>query len=260
MEYKGQDVRKSREISLSKSAQKSDLVLDKDIFSVLFDKDIRRVYIYKKADRLVKALHMIRPGFSYSVAIRDKIDAIAVGIIDAAVLPPQSSRDTLARHLLALSSILDAACESGTLSPMNAGILMREAHALLGEVCEYEEPGIALSRVPTIADLDRATMRRPAKGLRKNAEFRDGQPFAQKRTHKGHIKDEINIRSSMILSILKDKNQAYIKDISTLMRDVSEKTIQRDLQALVRSGHVIAQGKKRWTTYALKAPETQEIT
>src|SRR3989344_2248168 len=187
MEYKGQDVRKSREISLSKSAQKSDLVLDKDIFSVLFDKDIRRVYIYKKADRLVKALHMIRPGFSYSVAIRDKIDAIAVGIIDAAVLPPQSSRDTLARHLLALSSILDAACESGTLSPMNAGILMREAHALLGEVCEYEEPGIALSRVPTIADLDRATMRRPAKGLRKNAEFRDGQPFAQKSTHKGHI-------------------------------------------------------------------------
>ena len=36
-----------------------------------------------------------------------------------------------------------------------------------------------------------------------------------------------------------------------MVRDVSEKTIQRELQALVEAGKVTRTGERRWTTYSL---------
>jgi hypothetical protein len=36
-----------------------------------------------------------------------------------------------------------------------------------------------------------------------------------------------------------------------MIRDVSEKTIQRELQALIDSGEVVKRGERRWTQYAL---------
>ena len=64
---------------------------------------------------------------------------------------------------------------------------------------------------------------------------------------KGHIKD----RREALLDILKNKQKASIKDISTLIRDVSEKTIQRELTALIDEGVVLKQGERRWSTYSL---------
>src|SRR3989344_879961 len=256
MENKGLYLDKRQDMSLGKSTAIHDFVLDRDIFSVIFDKDIRRVYIYKKVERLAKVLHMIRPAFLYSTAIRNKIDEIAVSMIETASLPPTISRHSLSRGLLALSSILGAAREGGALSQMNAGIIIREIHALLQEICEYEEPNVTLMRTPTLANLGKTVSMRPSsRNATKATNLHDDSASFTKRTHKGHIKDEIEARSSTIISILKNKNPAYIKDISMLMRDVSEKTIQRDLRTLVESGKVVAQGEKRWTTYMLHAKE-----
>jgi hypothetical protein len=45
---------------------------------------------------------------------------------------------------------------------------------------------------------------------------------------------------------------ASIKDIWSQMKDVSEKTVQRDLLGLMREKKVIMLGKKRWAKYYLK--------
>ncbi len=58
-------------------------------------------------------------------------------------------------------------------------------------------------------------------------------------------------RQQAIISILRTKGPSYIKDISMVIRDVSEKTIQRELQALVMSGAIQRQGDRRWTQYFL---------
>ena len=58
-------------------------------------------------------------------------------------------------------------------------------------------------------------------------------------------------RRDAVLSVLRSKGPLYIKDISTVIRDVSEKTIQRELQALVAEGVVARTGERRWTSYAL---------
>ncbi len=91
-------------------------VLDKDIFSNIFDKDIRRVYFYKKAERLAKALHLIAPAFASSPALRERLDQVALAVVEAATLVPARARPILSRELLTLSSMLGMAEAGGLLS------------------------------------------------------------------------------------------------------------------------------------------------
>ncbi len=60
-----------------------------------------------------------------------------------------------------------------------------------------------------------------------------------------------NNRRSRILGILKDKGDATIKDISTLITDCSEKTIQRELLGLIKDGIITREGERRWSKYKL---------
>lgn len=58
-------------------------------------------------------------------------------------------------------------------------------------------------------------------------------------------------RSETILAILKKKNNLTVKDIAHVISDCSEKTIQRELLALV-SKHVLKKvGERRWSRYSL---------
>lgn len=228
-------------------------VLDKGIFSNVFDKDIKRVYIYKKAERLAKAIHLIAPAFKNSQALREKLDLIAIGLVDAAVLPPMLARAALSRELLALSSVLSIARSGGLLSPMNADLIGRESHQLLQEVATYEEPLLALEDAPTLASLAKSSATPKLVSERIAAPRPMPTDKGQARQDKGHVSDTAprTSRRQAIVDVLKEKGPSYIKDISVVIRDVSEKTIQRELQSLVTEGRVERSGERRWTTYAL---------
>lgn len=238
-----------------KDARIDDFVLEKNIFSNIFEKDIRRVFIYKKAERLAKAIHLVTPAFADSVSLRNRMDTIAVGLVDAAIGAPAASRAAFSRELLALSSVLSIARAGGLLSAMNAELIAREGHLLLQEVAAYEEPRLFLDDAPTLADLVKRSGKREAlpSPARRPASAAPAAPA------KGHIKDTTRVsdtnikdRRDTIVSVISRKGgNASIKDISTLIRDISEKTIQRELQALVESGVVLKQGERRWSTYSL---------
>lgn len=263
MEHKGQN----KEVSVARNqenrAHLDAFVLEKGIFSNIFEKDIRRVYIYKKAERLAKAIHLVGPAFRNSLALRDRMDRVAIGLVDAAILPPTSARDAMSRELLALSSVLSIARTGGLLSVMNADLIAREAQQLLQEIATYEEPRLFLDDAPTLAELARQA--NVERSISSNARFVEAAPTRPKLqvqkvpNHKGQsightaesIKDKNADRRQAILSILESKGPSYIKDISTLIRDVSEKTIQRELQSLIDSGEVTKSGERRWTTYTL---------
>ena len=239
-------------------------VLEKTIFSNVFEKDIKRVYIYKKAERLAKAIYLIAPGWRESPSLHDRVSRVSVALVDAAILPPAASKDALSRELLALSSVLSIARSGGMLSPMNADLIGREAHLLLEEVAGYEEPRAYLPESVSLAELAREAA--PAYAAPREIGQRRTAPeqAAPKGHSKGHIKDKPqgeavtrepkkDDRREAILSVLRAKGPSYIKDISTVIRDVSEKTIQRELQTLVSDGIISRSGERRWTTYELSA-------
>lgn len=246
-----------------KDVQSGDFVLEKTIFNNIFEKDIRRVFIYKKSERLAKAIHLIAPAFAESVSLKNRIDSIAIGLVDAAILPSGTARLTLSRELLALSSMLSIARAGGLLSSMNSELITREAHILLQEIAAYEEPRLFLDNVPTLSEIAKKTLAREsvqktnsvaAKNIVRSGSVRDGSVIGDK----GHLKDikdvsdiRIKDRREAVLSVIKNKGKASIKDISTLIRGVSEKTIQRELIVLIAEGMVKREGERRWSIYSL---------
>ncbi|MCA9366403.1 hypothetical protein KC722_02375, partial [Candidatus Kaiserbacteria bacterium] len=58
-------------------------------------------------------------------------------------------------------------------------------------------------------------------------------------------------RRERINTVLEAKGQANIKDIAAIITDCSEKTIQRELNAMIEDNVVKRHGERRWSTYSL---------
>lgn len=273
MSDKGQNKETRTLTHQNQGADFSNFVLEKSIFSNVFEKDIKRVYIYKKAERLAKAVQLVAPAFRQTPALGERMSRIAVALVDAAVLSPSEAKDALARELLSLSSILSIARTAGQLSPMNADLIGREAHILLEEIAAYEEPRLSMPESATLAELAREAVAHRAAAVTRSAPMArtaEQEPSSQMgspeaRRIQGHgasvVKDrpqsseKTDSRREAIIAVLRTKGPSHIKDISTVVRDVSEKTIQRELQALVVEGVVSRTGERRWTTYELAGQE-----
>ncbi len=251
----------------NKNTNNQDFVLEKSIFKNVFEKDIRRIFIYKKAERLAKALHLVSPAFSDSPSLRDRFDASAIALVEAAVNAPSAAKTALSRELLMLSSMLAIARTSGMLSRMNSDLIAHEVQNLLQEIAGYEEPHLFFDDSPSLAQIAKDVQKNNAKNASGSGSKNPALNSIEKSEsdaskYKGQAKNikvkndvpiSIKDRQESILSAIGNKGDASIKDISTLIRGVSEKTIQRELIALISSGKVVKRGERRWTTYSLVA-------
>ncbi len=59
-------------------------------------------------------------------------------------------------------------------------------------------------------------------------------------------------RRKIILALIKQKPSLTVKDIAKSIPGVSEKTIQRELLAMVAESILVKRGERRWSTYSLK--------
>jgi hypothetical protein len=64
-------------------------------------------------------------------------------------------------------------------------------------------------------------------------------------------KSEQKNRRAQILSILQHKDSVNVKDISALITECSEKTLQRELSVLHKQNVLKKEGERRWSRYSL---------
>lgn len=62
---------------------------------------------------------------------------------------------------------------------------------------------------------------------------------------------ERNKRREDILNIIRQKNNVSVKDISSIIKDTSEKTIQRELVSMVEENVLLKEGERRWSRYMI---------
>lgn len=65
------------------------------------------------------------------------------------------------------------------------------------------------------------------------------------------VYSQMTDRAERIKTVLEAKPQATIKDIAEIITDVSEKTIQRELNSLIEKGQVRREGERRWSKYSV---------
>ena len=257
----------------------------------IFQNDTQTAFIFKKTERLVSAIYLITGFLSDNEPIRWKLRDTSTRLLSYSInLSNQGHRnraDAMNNFTAAsfeIISLLEAANISGIFSPMNCEIIKFEIERIV-ELVELKERGLnskfLLSKnffemsgdySDSRSKLAQADNILNEKDIRKTAEQNSGKEIAlEANSLKGHLpikdnnKEEKNSMSFIKGHTIKDKNKRYeviinllkktkeisVKDVSSIVSDCSEKTIQRELLSLVDKGVLKKEGERRWSKYSL---------
>jgi hypothetical protein len=80
---------------------------------------------------------------------------------------------------------------------------------------------------------------------------RNSASFKTKSFSGGQHDQQNNIRRIAILEVLKKEQNIGVNEMKSVIKDCSEKTIQRELLAMVKLGVLKKEGERRWSRYSL---------
>ena len=248
--------------------------------SVLDVKSLNSKHIYefvnKKTEKLVTALYMVTDCMDTDDALKSKLRQLGVELLsDMYKLSSLSPMDkhvhisSSLSHVDEILSFVEIAYTIGFISDMNTHILKKEFTLLIGELESHQtkdkhftftldeqmfsvpvleensrEENYNLNHQNSIKDKRTNFNNMSFTNTKLNSSFNN---TSQIKNHVSSVSDKKE-RTEKILSLLKDKDVS-IKDISSSFTDCSEKTIQRELNALVSKGQIKKTGSKRWSRY-----------
>lgn len=210
-------------------------------------------YIFKKTERIVSVvfyiLHSVQTNSKTTPHIED-VQHTARAVHDA-ILQSLETRSyaaediirSVAHTLVSLESKLNVAQVAGVVSPDVVTVIHNEIDSVLRGLNKY------LS-----SEAEPLTFDTPEQSSTGHTQQRTNTQ--QKRTVSEQTAASTGAapqvdRRERIKTILEAKGEATIKDISEIVTDVSEKTIQRELNAMIEDSTVKRQGERRWSRYSL---------
>lgn len=245
----------------------------------VFIRDNDLEFIFKKTEKIATAVYLITNFLSPEEPLKWDIRQIATKLLRFALSFSQGSlynkeKRTLDLNgsILELSSLFDLAYRSGFVSVMNYQILNGEIIKLAGLLSDYNKDKLSSNR-PLFTDESFAVSRTElSTGAAQSVA--DNNPYSSfvvstkkshstnnivKDNHKGQtqrpnvLNAHVNSkRRETIISEVKRLTEVSVKDISAVVQDCSEKTLQRELLAMVDEGILSKTGERRWSKYSLK--------
>lgn len=242
------------------------------------DKDIIS-YIIKKSARLAAVATTLRDRDKGRHSILKEIERSSVRLVQYATRSTYQHERVLFRtELTLLSSLFDAGVRAACIASTNAAIICDELTSL-GEMLaggEWERGHMHVRydqlyvEKPSIDDAADEEWRRGdgQKGQGKDSSgdttgaYRTSgdkvgrAPMTlEKRSSGLHYRDRLKHvqkdRRATILSLLQHQERISVRDVASVIKDCSEKTLQRELLGLVAQGVLIKEGERRWSMYRL---------
>jgi len=231
------------------------------------------VFVYKKTEKLATALYMITNLFGESEpmkwVLRKKVGELlsfTLGYKDISSSQHFDFVHSVRTKVLEIVSFLEVCFRSGLVSSMNFSILKNEFALLVstlekmsrdqgGDAVHTTLPKTFFDMAPYTTEIrsEGTMMQSPSMstvsyGTRTEA-VENGTKDIKNNSEKDVFKK--TNRQNIILGLLKKKKDLTIKDIAEVIRDCSEKTIQRELLALIALGVLKKVGERRWSKYSL---------
>lgn len=255
----------------------------------IFQNDSDFYTVHKKAEKIAIATYMITNFFASEEPLKWSFrKAVGELLKDTIALSSASLslKDILVRSIVAklieIISLYEVAYKAGFIGEMNFTIIKSELNKMLELLDKRESSQISNKSISFDEaffkverpqdDTDRATGQESA-GIKMStypqATHSSYRPSFQgienkreeikntARTTASFIKDN-NIlkdikdkRQNIIIALVKKHRTLTIKGFTSVITDCSEKTIQRELLALVAKGVLKKEGERRWSTYSL---------
>lgn len=249
---------------------------NKDIVS-FFDSEPAFVMAYKKTEKLASAVYMITNLFPESEPMRNilrlKISELLSHMLLFKTVGEGGKKDfvtNIKTRVLEVSSFLEVSYRGGLISQMNFSILNTEFHNLISilESTQSTQNIVIQNSVKNIFEETSlgtssavSGTQNPTNFLERKTQFQNIQtPVSVAPT--GFIKDrQVSVspndsfrkteRQETIIQMIKKRKEVMIKDITEVIKDCSEKTIQRELNSLIQSGVLKRAGVRRWSRYSM---------
>ena len=234
------DTKKDTNKDISK---KTDLNLQSK-FSI-FLKNEHHSFAVLKAEKLASALYMVTGFVSENDPLRTQLRTCAIDLVSCVADTKRgggTNQEHFGSRCLEIGSMLSLAERAGLISPMNAQVLCDE-YALLGSFVHDNYGQVFNGELDVSAELPAAkpSAQRP-QGQTQSVNKRT----VSKKTPNYKRHDN---RRQIILSLFDIKDKINVKDASAAIQGCSEKTIQRELTAMVDEGVLFKEGERRWSVY-----------
>lgn len=233
-----------------------------------FQKDETFVFLYKKTEKLTTAMYMITNLFSDSEpmkwTLRKKMSDLMSFTLGYKDLPQSHYYDfthNIKTKILEIVSLLEVSSRSGLVSPMNFSILKQEFSKLISTLDraesthnEYANKSVLTDtffNVSGSSDGSNKEVLNSNTSVEEKAQISQGHSIKDTKSVSDNPVVKRNYRQNVIVDLLKKKKEIDIKDITQVIRDCSEKTIQRELISLINSGVLKKTGERRWSKYSL---------
>lgn len=244
---------------------------------------------YTKTNKLITALYLVTDIIPPGEPLRTKLRALGADIlsdIGSATLPPRRIGERVSVHVDGVVSFLDIAGAVNMVSPMNLNILKKEFFELRAAVAELMAGYGTISSATNLEEFFREDGKKEgdikkSANLMNNKHIGHGAP-TRLGVQKGGtllkaLSDTTSVMSDTverndvsrkqrrdeIIAIIKVYGETYptlggatITDIRMkaegVLASCGEKTIQRELVAMVSDGVLKKAGLKRWSRYSLQ--------
>lgn len=243
------------ELSLNKNGEEN--VVDKNSNDILQskEKDSGQEYFSERAKKLVTAVYLVTNLIPQTDPLRLSIRESAIRLLSL-VKTDGSSRslvelgNELKKQCKNVIEMLEIAFFAGYISEMNFSILKPELDLFLNEISNYQgaQPHLLSASLKVRFGPKPLSNGGPVVAKRhvSPAHAVSGQVAT-----KSVVETKKTSRREAILSIIKKRGKVSIKDISSVVVNCSEKTIQRELSVLVHEGVLKKSGDRRWSVYSL---------
>jgi len=255
-----------------REVESADISSDK----ALFGKNDFSYFVLKKAEKLTSALYLVTEHVPSTDPLRRKIRALGLDIMSFMVcqFDPETEKNNekvLSTSVAELLSLLSLSVLCGYVSSMNRDVLDREYREVLyafindrdlysGNIGRELEAGFfnIADNIKDTYNIKHFNRDRGADGSKGQIDHQHSlrksrKTGGTKTLHRYSQPEDVSRkdRRGRIVRIIKQKGRISIKDISNVVTGCSEKTIQRELLALVNDGILRKEGKKRWSTYVV---------
>lgn len=241
------------------------------------DRDV--FFIYKKIEKIVAALYLVTTVLEDKEPVKWDIRQKSLELLSFNLHLKDSFISERNRILPILRDLCDTVLSylsvsyiAGLISEMNFSILKKEisfSSTFISETLGKEKRILASDFFSV--DIPKDNERKAQEDIKDSHQYK-GQYFESKKDSSENdrgavqtwdggrgahrvspsIAAEKNDRKNSIIEIIRVKKTVTIKDVSSIIKGCSEKTIQRELLGLVKRGVLKKEGERRWSVYSLK--------
>lgn len=217
------------------------------------------VFLLKKTEKLASAIYLMTNHLSDSESLkrslRDKSSSLVsfmIGFKDLNGIQSYSFGKEAESKILEIVSLLEVSQNIGLISKMNFNIVQDEFIKLIDVMKTSPLPETKPVQSHSINQnyFNVGAYKGPQRSVSdgQNHSFPSSSKSADVAQGSSLKKSS---RQSIILSIIKKKGEVTVKDVSEVIKNCSEKTLQRELNSLLSSGVVKRVGERRWSKYSL---------